>query len=168
MHRQRRFRARQVAANDDDDPEAGAAPVLQQPARDTARQQGRSRTDTAKQAGLLSFEDDEEGGPDVPAPSRSVRAQPAPVLREEAGIHTQRSAAGLLMQLACQPDAVPLIMSVITASVCDAECEACALQASTPVRSWRSCGSRHGVCRPLRSRRSRPMLAASRCRAASR
>jgi hypothetical protein len=99
---------------------------------------------------------------------RGVRAQPAPVLRDEAGTHTQRSAAGLLMQLACHPDAVPLVMSVMTASVCDAERMACALQASTPVRSWRSCGSKHGVCRPLRSHRSRAMLAASRCRVASR
>ena len=112
MHRQRRFRARRVVANDDDDREAGAAAVLQQPVRDTSRPQGRSRTDIVKKAGLLSFEDDEEGAPDVPAPPRSVRAQPAPVLREEAGTHTQRSAAGLRVQLACHHDAISTIVSV--------------------------------------------------------
>lgn len=86
--------------------------MLQQPVRDTSSHQGRSRTDVVRKAGLLSFGDDEGGAPAAPAPQRSVRAQPAPVLREGAGTHTQRSAAGLRVQLACHRDAVPMVVSV--------------------------------------------------------
>jgi hypothetical protein len=165
MQKQRRFRARKAAANDDDDGDVGTPSTLQQPARNPSRQQGSSKTDIVKKAGLLSFEDDEDGAPAAPAPARTVRAQLVPPLREESASNTQRSAAGLD---ACFMFGLSTYAGHILAAVWTAETMALAPQASIPLRSWRSCGSRQGACQLLHRHPSRSVLAASPCPAASR
>lgn len=98
MQKQRRFRPRRPTAADDED-EGTGMPAVQLPARkadrkSADRQQERRKAEVLKKAGLLSFEDDEDGAPLAPPPARTVKAQAAPDVREERTSNTQRSAPG--------------------------------------------------------------------------